>query len=419
MTPSSQPGSSQPGTWVPPWPDADGAHRARRLFESTYGYSPAGVWAAPGRVNIIGEHVDYNDGAVLPIALPHRTYVAFSPRPDGIAQVASAREEAPWRGSLEDIRPRTGSAGGVDSWAAYVVGVAWALEQAGARVSGFDAAVESCVPYGAGLSSSAALECATAIAITETAGRADPAWPGPDPSTQAGRFALARACIRAENEIAGANTGGMDQHASLLASAGHALHFDTRSGEIFHVPFDLAAHDLELLVIDTRAPHALVDGQYAARRETCEEAARSLGVSSLREVTDLHAALTGLDSEEARMRVRHVVTEIVRVEEFTAALEAEDFTAAGTAMVASHSSLRDDYEVSCPELDTAVDAALAAGALGARMTGGGFGGSAIALVPAGSVAPVARAVTAAFERAGFGAPEFLLAPPSESAQRVA
>lgn len=386
-------------TWVHPWADADGAARAAALFEESYGYAPTGVWAAPGRVNIIGEHVDYNGGLVLPIALPHRTYIAFSPRMDREARVRSAREEEPWTGSLDEIRP-----GGMDTWAAYVVGVAWALEQDGFPAAGFDAAVESCVPYGAGLSSSAALECATAIALTQGA--------------DIPRTRLAAACIRAENEIAGANTGGMDQHASLFAHAGQALLFDTQTVELQGVPFDLAARGLELLVIDTKAPHALVDGQYAARRATCEEAARALGVTSLRDVRDLPAALAALPGDLPRRRVRHVVTEIQRVRDFVTALQVGDMPRAGALMNESHESLRVDYEVSCPELDTAVAAAVGAGALGARMTGGGFGGSAIALVAAGTTGEVSSAVEGAFADAGFHAPEFLMAPPSEAAEQV-
>ena len=248
-----------------PCPGEGGARRAGGLFETTFGYTPAGVWSAPGRVNIIGEHLDYNGGPVLPTALPHRTYMALAPRPDRRARVGSARETTPWSGSLDDVRPYNDPAGGVDSWAAYVVGVAWALERAGFAVSGFDAVVESCVPYGAGLSSSAALECATAIAMADSQ------------DLHAERTDLAAACIRAENEIAGANTGGMDQHAALFAHAGRALLFDTRSGSLGNVPFDLESFGLELLAIDTKTPHALVDGQYAARRRMCEESAAQIG----------------------------------------------------------------------------------------------------------------------------------------------
>ncbi|MPV51127.1 galactokinase [Pseudactinotalea sp. HY160] len=398
-------------TWIAPWERADGAARARATFTAAFGYEPSGVWAAPGRVNIIGEHVDYNGGVCLPIALPHRTYLAFAPRPDPAdrsVRLVSDREAATWAGSLDEVAP------GLGSWAAYVVGVPWALEQAGHATTGFDAAVSSCVPYGAGLSSSAALECAAAVALAD----AD-SWDGPDPATTAGRSVLAAACVRAENEIAGANTGGMDQNASLHCRADHALHFDTRSGELSQVPFDVSGHGLELLVIDTKAPHALVDGQYAARRATCEAAAAELGVATLRDVDDLGAALARLRDPVSRARVRHVVTEIERVEEFSAAFRADDLARAGELMTASHVSLRDDYEVSAPELDVAVDSALGAGALGARMTGGGFGGSAIALVPAGSPAVVVAAVEAAFDRSGFAAPEFLLAPAAEGAGRVA
>lgn len=394
--------------WAGPWPDAEGARRASALFERLHGYIPAGVWAAPGRVNLIGEHVDYNGGPVLPIALPHRTYVALSPRTDRLVRLGSGREGRPWEGTLDDVRPADHPAGGVGSWAAYVVGVAWALERRGHTLPGFDAAVESCVPFGAGLSSSAALECAVAIALNEAAGLGEH------------RRDLAAACIRAENDIAGANTGGMDQHASLFARAGHALLFDTRSGEMSHIPIDLAARGGELVVIDTKAPHALVDGQYAARRATCETAARALGVGTLREVVDLDSALEHLGDAVTRRRVRHVVTEISRVSEFTRALDSGggSLQRAGELLVDSHASLRDDYEVSCPELDLAVDAALGAGAFGARMTGGGFGGSAIALVPAGLSEEVAGAVRGAFTGAGFAAPEFLRCPPSGAAARV-
>src|SRR5699024_7068750 len=228
---------------------------------------------------------------------------------------------------------------------------------------------------------------------------------------------LARMCVRAENEIAGANTGGMDQAASLRATAGHALLLDTQDGSVRQFPFDLTAAGLELLVIDTRAEHALVDGQYAQRRATCEAAASTLGVATLREITPqgLPAALDRLDSQEqldsqeARKRVRHVVTEIARVEEFVALLEAGRVDEVGPLMDASHASLRDDYEVSCEELDVAVAAAREAGALGARMTGGGIGGTAIALVPATATPAVADAVSAAFAAEGFAAPAFLAA----------
>jgi galactokinase len=278
------------------------------------------------------------------------------------------------------------------------------------------------VPYGAGLSSSAALEASVAVALDATA-RLRLAGTADEPD-DAGRAVLAAACVRAENEVAGAPTGGMDQSASLRAQAGHALLLDCLDGSVRQVPFDLAADGLALLVIDTRAEHALVDGQYAARRTTCEAAAAQLGLGTLREIPrpdGLTAALKtlaaagGVEADIAVRRVRHVVTEIGRVEEFVALLDARGVREVGPLMDASHTSLRDDYEVSCRELDLAVTTARSAGALGARMTGGGFGGSAIALVEADAVERVAAAVAAAFESAGLTAPTFLLSPPSAPA----
>ena len=399
MTTSGAPGSTV--TMLDAWDEAEGARRARTLFTETFDGAPDGVWSAPGRVNLIGEHTDYNGGLCLPIALEHRTFVALRRRPDDQVHLVSEREGSSWQVALADVAP-----GAVSGWGAYPAGVAWALAEAGAPTGGFDAAVASCVPYGAGLSSSAALECAFAMAFATA-----PGWTGPDPGSDAGRAELAAACVRAENEIAGANTGGMDQAASLRSRAGHALLLDTRDGHVEQIPFDLAEAGLELLVIDTRAEHALVDGQYAQRRATCEAAAAALEVPTLREITPagLDAALTRLDSDEQRRRVRHVVTEIARVEQFVDLLRAGRVAEVGPLMDASHTSLATDYEVSAAELDVAVRAAREAGALGARMTGGGFGGSAIALVPAGAGPAVAEAVTAAFAAEGFTAPVFLVA----------
>ena len=433
--------------WVESWPDDVGADRVRQAFAAAYptdgteGGDEADVapevrvYAAPGRVNIIGEHTDYNAGLCLPIALPHRTYVALRPRTDSVVRLASAQEPgAAWTGRLEDVAP-----GAVTGWAAYVAGVAWALGQhleatggSAETIRGFDAVVDSCVPYGAGLSSSAALECSVAVGIDDVAGLGLAA-------TDAGRATLAAAAIRAENEVAGAPTGGMDQSASLRCAPGHALLLDCRPGldparAVEQIPFDLAAEGLALLVIDTRAEHALVDGQYAQRRATCEAAAATLGLANLRELADsviaaaagtprgeaafaeaLGEALDRLPDDVSRRRVRHVVTEIARTQDLVSLLRAGRASDVGPLMDASHASLRDDYEVSATELDVAVEAARHAGALGARMTGGGFGGSAIALVPADRADAVAEAVAAAFARAGLGAPGFLLAVPSAPA----
>ena len=265
--------------------------------------------------------------------------------------------------------------------------MAWALREAGHAVTGFDVAIDSCVPYGAGLSSSAALEASVAVALDEVFALGLAA-------SDEGRATLAALCVRAENEIAGAPTGGMDQAASLRSRDGNALLLDCLDGSVRHVPFDLAEHGLALLVVDTRAEHALVDGQYAARRSSCEAAAARLGVGTLREITDdargLEWALDKLDDEVQVRRVRHVVTEIDRVTWFVALLDTDEVGQVGPLLNASHASLRDDYEVSCRELDLVVDTARAAGALGARMTGGGFGGSAIALVEAAAGGPGGR-----------------------------
>ncbi|WP_454084104.1 galactokinase [Georgenia sp. Marseille-Q6866] len=370
---------------APAWTADDGARRARHLLASALGPEPAdGVWAAPGRVNLIGEHTDYNGGLCLPIALPHRTYVAVRRRDDRTVRLTSGQEPGVRTVDLDGVGP-AGSPGAVEGWPAYVVGVAWALVAEGLvpaeRVTGFDVAVDSCVPYGAGLSSSAALECAVAIALDEL-------WGLGLAADDAGRARLAAACVRAENEVAGAPTGGMDQSASLRAEEARALLLDCRDGSTRQVPFALEAAGLELLVIDTRAPHALVDGQYAERRDSCERAARHLGVTTLREVEDLDAALAALTDPVVQRRVRHVVTEIERVARFAEELDAgpldtDRAAALGALMAGSHTSMRDDYEISCAELDLAVETATAAGAHGARMTGGGFGGSAIALLPAG------------------------------------
>ncbi|QCQ92499.1 galactokinase [Rhodococcus sp. SGAir0479] len=350
--------------------DAELAAVAADSFRREFGDEPDGVWAAPGRVNLIGEHVDYAGGLCLPIALPHSTAVAVARRTDGLIRVRSAAGP-PWDGRLDDVGP-----GRPDGWASYPAGVVWALHESGllaADFGGVDAAFVSTVPIGAGLSSSAALECSLALALAPDADRA----------------AIATACVRAENEVAGAPTGGMDQAAALQSSEGSALLLDSASGAVSHVPFDPRAHGLELLVIDTRTPHRLVDGWYAQRRAAVAAAARRLGVASLRVPADRGRDGTGavrsLGDDVLRRRASHVISEIARVRLAVTALESADFAEFGRLLSASHRSLARDFEVSCPELDSAVESALIAGALGARMTGGGFGGSAIALLPTDKV----------------------------------
>ncbi|WP_404389243.1 galactokinase [Humibacillus xanthopallidus] len=378
-------------------------------FERTFGAAPDGVWSAPGRVNLIGEHTDYNGGLCLPIALPQRTFAAVSRRDDDLVRMVSAQQEGTSEVEIDDISPdRPGG------WAAYVAGVLWALRRDGLEVGGLDVVVDSTVPFGAGLSSSAALECAVAAAVSDLHGL------GLLDSAE-GRARFAALCVEAENVIAGAPTGGMDQSASLLCDEAAALLLDCRSGDTEQVPFDLAGAGHALLVTDTRAEHALVDGQYAARRDACEQAARVLGVETLREIApaDLDGTLGRLDSEEQRQRVRHVVTEIERVTLTVGALRAGDLAEVGRLFDASHASLRDDYEVSCDELDVATATARAHGALGARMTGGGFGGSCIAIVPAGRVEEVAGAVAAAFEEHGYTPPVSFAVVASAPAHRDA
>lgn len=358
-------------------------------FVAAHGRQPLAVFAAPGRVNLIGEHTDYNDGLTLPVALGRRTYAAVAARHDGRLRAVSRQQGAPIEVTPADQRP-----GGVSGWVAHVAGVLWALREDGLAVPGLDVLIDSTVPMGAGLSSSAALECSVALGACAAAGI---------DVDEGMRDRLVAACIRAENEVAGAPTGGMDQTIALHARPGHALLIDVRAHRREHVP--VALPDTTLLAVDTRVRHHLADGQYGRRRDECERAARRLGVPSLRDAA--LAQVEGLADDVLRRRARHVVTEIARVPAAVSALRRADTAALGDLFVASHLSLRDDYEVSCPELDVVVDTALAAGATGARMTGGGFGGSVIALVPTGRVGTVSAALGRAFEHRGWPTPGIL------------
>jgi galactokinase len=377
----------------------------RTRFHQAFSRPPEGVWAAPGRVNLIGEHTDYNEGFVLPFALDRRTVAAVARRADGRARCVSVEEgEAPEVG-LGDVSPATPPAG----WAAYPLGVAWALSRLGVDVPGFDLLVTSDLPAGAGVSSSAALECCVALALCQLAG------------ATLDRSELALAAQRAENEIAGAPTGVMDQMVSLQGRAGHALFVDCRTIEFRHVRLDPAAHGMTLVVVDTRTRHALAGSLYGARRRACSEAAVILGIPSLREATEgsLEEAKDRLGEERYR-RARHVVTENARVLAAVAALDAgADEALIGPLLSRSHASLRDCFEVSSPELDVACQSAEDAGALGARMTGGGFGGSAVVLVPTELVPKVGAAVVAAAETQGFPKPAAFVAVPADGARRVA
>ncbi|MFJ1566393.1 galactokinase [Streptomyces erythrochromogenes] len=379
------------------------AASVRREFERIHGHAPDGVWAAPGRVNLIGEHTDYNDGFALPMALPQTTVLAARRRGDGLLRLHSAQGD----GRITELAVADLSPGAVGGWARYPAGVVWALREQGLPVGGADVHLDSTVPTGAGLSSSAALECAVAVAYDELYALRLP------------RPELARVAQYAENAFAGVPCGVMDQMASVCCAEGSALHLDSRSLEVRQVPFDLTGHGLRLLVLDTRVAHDLADGAYAALRAGCERAAGLLGLPALRDLSEaeLPGALAGLPDALAPL-VRHVVTENARVGRAVDLLTAGEPEALGPLLTAGHASLRDDYRVSCPETDLAVEAAVGAGALGARMTGGGFGGSVIALVPAAAAGSVARAVTAAFAAAGFGAPAVLEAVPSAGARRT-
>ncbi|WP_086724413.1 galactokinase [Streptomyces sp. NRRL B-24085] len=381
------------------------AQQVRDGFVELYGTDPEGVWSAPGRVNLIGEHTDYNDGFVMPFALPHTAVAAVSRRTDGVLRLHSADVEGGVvELRLDDLAPESDR-----NWTAYPAGVVWALREAGHPVTGADVHLASTVPAGAGLSSSAALEVVVALALNDLY----------DLGLQ--RWQLARLCQRAENVYVGAPTGIMDQTASACCEDGHALFLDTRDLAQKQIPFDLAAEGMVLLVVDTRVKHAHNEGEYGKRRAGCERGAALLGVDALRDIPygELDAALERLgDDEEAVRLVRHVVTEDERVEKVVALLESGETRAIGPVLVAGHASLRDDFRISCPELDLVVDTALASGALGARMTGGGFGGSAIVLAEAADVETITKAVQEAFAAAEFTAPRVFEAVPSAGARRL-
>jgi galactokinase len=373
--------------------------QAADAFTVLTGTVPSGVWSAPGRINLIGEHTDYNDGYVLPFAIPQAAYVAASPRADGR-----------WRFRSVDLNDTVeigedGLVRGTPGWHSYLAGVVWALREAGHQVGGADLVLTSDVPLGAGLSSSAAIECAALAALADLNGL---------DIAPMDRAKLARV---AENAYVGAPTGLLDQAASTLCVADHALFLDCRTLETSQVPLAVSDAGLEILVIDTRTRHSHVDGEYAARRANCEEASRILGVPALRDVTDLDAALVTLPELIGR-RVRHIVTENQRVLDSMTALAAADYAALGRLMTASHVSMRDDYEITEPSVDLAVDTALAAGALGARMTGGGFGGCVLALIRADEDQQVADAVRSAFARAELSEPVAFVGRPSAGARRV-
>jgi galactokinase len=366
----------------------------RELFSETFGLAPDLLSAAPGRVNLIGEHVDYNDGFVLPFAIDALTYCAIRIREDSRIRIASKQEGGSiFETEIASLTPLSGPV-----WTRYILGVIWAL---GVR-KGVEVLVDSEVPTGAGLSSSAALECSVATALNEIL------------DLNKSLAELARITQRAENEFVGVPCGIMDQSISLMGKSGHALLLDCRDLSTRQIKVDFANSGLKLLIVDTKAHHALVDGGYAERRDQCEAVASLLGVKALRDLTmgELELARGRLPEINFK-RARHVISEITRVQDAVHALESDEFEKFGSLLTKSHISLRDDYNVSCLELDRAVDTALEEGALGARMVGGGFGGSAIALIRDTDSGKVASAIERAFKENGFGSPRFFDSLPSD------
>ena len=366
-------------------------------FETTFGRKPEVVAQAPGRVNLIGEHIDYSDGFVLPFAIDSVTRCAIAKRDDQLIRISSAqRDNKVIEISLNDLAAKTGN-----DWSRYVLGVIWAMN----INVGLDVFIDGQVPLGAGLSSSAALECSVAKALNHRF------------NLEKSDADLARITQRAENEYVGVPCGIMDQSVSLMARAGYALLLDCRDLSTQHIPVDFAGAGLRLLIVDTRAHHALVDGGYAERRASCESVVKKLGVKSLRDVSmeTLTANKNQLTEVEFK-RARHAVTEIARVQAAVTQLKNQDFSALGELINQSHISLRDDYTVSCPELDLTVETALQNGALGARMVGGGFGGSAIALIKESDAGRISQAIEKAFADAKFKAPRFFDSLPSDGAR---
>jgi galactokinase len=365
------------------------------------------VWFAPGRANLMGEHTDYNKGLVLPFALAQGVTATAVARPGRLLALRSKQApDEPVTIPVDTLEP-----GSVTGWAAYPAGVAWALREAGYPVTGASIDIDSDLPVGAGVSSSAALECSVALALCWLAGASVP------------RRELAAIAKRAENDFVGAPTGIIDQSAAVVCRAGHAMLLDCDTLEVTQVPFRPGRDGIATLIVDTRVTHALVDGEYGRRRAECEEAARLVGTPFLGAVTDI-AVADRIADPVLRRRARHVISDCARARAIASALqEAADarvtYRFTGQLLTQAHVSLRDDFEVSWPAADVAVDVAIAAGAYGARMIGGGFGGSVLALVPADRLPAVRGSLTEAFVQRSWTPPQFLDAVPSAAARRIA
>ena len=383
--------------------ECDLSQGIRKASQKRFG-GDAVVFRAPGRVNLIGEHTDYNGGFVMPAAIDFSTYVAIGPRSDRKLVIYSEQFGA----ASVELDGQRGPA--TPAWVNYVYGVAATLEKQGLRIDGANVLVDGGVPVGAGLSSSAALEVSSCLAFLHIAGE------------QLDGVAIARACQQAEHDYAGAHVGIMDQFVSANAKAGHALLLDCRSLQCQHEPLPAG---IKLVVCNTMVKHAIAGGEYNARRRECEEGVRELQkrlpcVSALRDVAP--EQLEQFESELPTLiyrRCRHVVSEDARVESAAKALQAGDLQQFGRLMQASHESLRQDYEVSCRELDVMVEIAnQSLGVYGARMTGGGFGGCTVNLVAEDAVAEFEERVGREYrERTGI-APEIYVCAASAGAQRV-
>lgn len=379
----------------------------RDEFVAVFGAAPDGVWSAPGRVNLIGEHTDYNGGLAMPFGIDRRTRVAVRLRDDARIRVATDFVDESIVGGI--IESTLDSARDASGWSRYLLGAAHVLRrELGIDGTGFEALVSSDVPVGVGVSSSAALESATIVALDELWG------------TGLERSEMVRLGQLVENEVVGAPTGTLDQSAVLLAERDHAVLLDFRADTAEQVPLGFEAAQLEILVIDSLVRHDHATGGYGQRRRECEQAAEFAGVSTLREidVADVAAWADRMPAHVHR-RMRHIVSDTDRARRVADLVRQRRPREIGTILTEGHASQRDDFENSVPAIDAAVAAAVAAGALGARMTGGGFGGAAIALVDVAAAERIAAETADAVVAAGHARPVVFAVHPSEGARREA